>query len=62
MVAAIDEEIAACVGELALLDVLDPCAIHANRHIMLSLTRDSILVDGSFDECSFSLSFLQALA
>src|SRR6266581_8780136 len=37
VVATIDQEIAARVRKLALLNILDPRAIDANRHIMLRL-------------------------
>lgn len=40
MIAAIDEEIAARIGELAPFDVLDPRAIDAEGNIMFSLTRN----------------------
>src|SRR5438876_5440486 len=34
MIAAIDEKIAARVGELAFFDVLNPCPVNANRNIV----------------------------
>ena len=41
MIAAIDEKIAAGVGELAFFDVLDPCPVHANRNIVFGFARYS---------------------
>jgi hypothetical protein len=41
VVAAIDEKIAARVGELAFFDVFHPGAIHADRDIVFGFARDS---------------------
>jgi len=35
VIAAIDKKIAARVGELTFFDVLDPCAIDADGHVVL---------------------------
>jgi hypothetical protein len=40
MIAAQYGEVTARIGIVALLDVLDPGAIHADRNIMLFLARD----------------------
>ena len=40
MVAAVDEKIAAGVGKLAFFDVLYPCTIHTDGHIVFGLARD----------------------
>ena len=39
MIATIDEKIAARVGKLAFFDVLDPCSVNANRHIVFGFAR-----------------------
>jgi hypothetical protein len=40
VVAAIDKEVTTGVGKLAFLDVFDPGAVDADRHVVFRLTRD----------------------
>ena len=44
MIAALHIEKTPRVGKLALLDVLDPRAVNADRHFVLGLARDSTRV------------------
>lgn len=39
MIAAIDEKVAARVGELAFFDILHPCSVHAYRYVMFGFAR-----------------------